>query len=112
MVRHPIAPYTWSGNVEEFFRYVHREDRQRVSQAATDARVNHKQCEAEFRVVRQDGAVRWVTARGHAQHAPGLPTFREVEAQFGIRKFISAVRTELRKSASPSSCGVDLARLI
>jgi PAS domain S-box-containing protein len=50
--------------VEEFFRYVHREDRQRVSQAATDARVNHKQCEAEFRVVRQDGAVRWVTARG------------------------------------------------
>jgi len=58
-----IQSDTWSGHVEEFFRYVHPEDRQRVSQAATDARVKHKQYEAEFRVVRQDGAVRWVTAR-------------------------------------------------
>jgi PAS domain S-box-containing protein len=54
----------WSGQVDEFFRYVHPEDRERVSQAVTDAQVNHKQYEAEFRVVRQDGAVRWVSATG------------------------------------------------
>src|SRR4029077_5700474 len=54
----------WSGQVGEFFRYVHPEDRERVSQAVTDAQVNHKQYEAEFRVVRQDGAVRWVSATG------------------------------------------------
>lgn len=59
-----IQSDSWSGKVEEFFRYVHPEDRQRVSQSVTDARVNHKPYEAEFRVVRQDGVVRWVTATG------------------------------------------------
>jgi len=54
----------WSGQVDEFFRYVHHDDRERVSQAVTDAQANHKQYEAEFRVVRRDGAVRWVTATG------------------------------------------------
>ena len=33
---------TWSGHTDEFFGYVHRDDRERVSQAVTDARVNHK----------------------------------------------------------------------
>jgi PAS domain S-box-containing protein len=54
----------WSGQPDEFFRYLHPDDRERVSQVVTDARVNHKQYEAEFRVVRQDGVVRWVTATG------------------------------------------------
>ena len=62
---------TWSGQVEEFFRYVHPDDRQHVSQAMTDARVNHKPYEAEFRVVRQDGAVHWVTATGSFHYAKG-----------------------------------------
>ena len=64
-----IPSDTWSGQVEEFFRYVHPDDRERVSQAVTDARVNHKPYEAEFRVVRQDGAVRWVTATGSFHYA-------------------------------------------
>lgn len=55
---------TWSGHTDEFFGDVHRDDRERVSQAVTDARVNHKPYEVEFRVVRQDGAVRWVSATG------------------------------------------------
>lgn len=59
-----IPSDTWSGQVEDFFRYVHPEDRQHTSQAVTDARVNHKPYEAEFRVVHQDGAVRWLAAKG------------------------------------------------
>jgi PAS domain S-box-containing protein len=54
----------WSGQPDEFFRYLPPDDRERVSQVVTDARVNHKQYEPEFRVVRQDGVVRWVTATG------------------------------------------------
>jgi PAS domain S-box-containing protein len=59
-----IPSNTWSGQVDEFFGYVHPDDRERVSQAVTEARVNRKPYEAEFRVVRQDGTVRWVTATG------------------------------------------------
>ena len=61
----------WSGQLDEFFHYVHPDDRQHVSQAVTDARINHKPHEAEFRVVRQDGAVRWVTATGSFHYAKG-----------------------------------------
>src|SRR6267378_4099388 len=61
----------WSGQLDEFFHYVHPDDRQHVSQAVTDARINHKLYEAEFRVVRQDGAVRWVTATGSFHYAKG-----------------------------------------
>jgi PAS domain-containing protein len=50
----------WSGQADEFFRYVHPDDRERVSQVVTDAWVNHKQYEAEFRV----GAPRWSGSLG------------------------------------------------
>jgi len=64
-----IQSDTWSGPVDEFFRYVHHEDRQHVAQAVTDARINHTMYAAEFRVVRQDGAIRWVTATGSFYYA-------------------------------------------
>jgi PAS domain S-box-containing protein len=59
-----IPSDTFSGRTEDFYRYVHAGDQRRVSEAVTDARVNHKPYESEFRVVRQDGTVRWVAARG------------------------------------------------
>ncbi|MGC1415884.1 MAG: PAS domain S-box protein [Candidatus Acidiferrum sp.] len=49
---------------EAFFRYVHPDDRTRVSEAIADARQNRKLYEAEFRIVRPDGTVRWLAARG------------------------------------------------
>src|SRR5229473_3116367 len=52
------------GQVEDFFRYVHPEDRQVVAKAVADARQNRKPYVAEFRVVRLDGTVRWVAATG------------------------------------------------
>jgi PAS domain S-box-containing protein len=51
---------TW----EAFFRYVHPDDRNRVSEAIAEARQNRKLYEAEFRIVRADGTVRWLAARG------------------------------------------------
>jgi PAS domain S-box-containing protein len=53
-----------SGQMADFDRYVHPDDRKRVLEAVTDARENHKPYEAEFRVVRQAGTVHWVAARG------------------------------------------------
>jgi PAS domain S-box-containing protein len=53
------------GRSEDFYRYVHSEDRQRVSEAVADARKNHSPYEAEFRIVWPDGTERWVAATGN-----------------------------------------------
>jgi signal transduction histidine kinase len=56
---------TW----EDFIRYVHPEDRTRVSEAIADARQNRKPYATEFRVVQPDGTVRWLGARGTFYYA-------------------------------------------
>jgi len=55
---------SYSGRVEDFHRLVHPEDRALVGKAVADARQSGKPYVAEFRVVRPDGIVRWITARG------------------------------------------------
>jgi PAS domain S-box-containing protein len=52
------------GQVREFYRYVHPEDREEVENALADARQSCTPFIAEFRVVRVDGAMRWVASRG------------------------------------------------
>ena len=55
---------SYSGNVDEFRRRVHPEDQEVVWQALEDARKSGEPYAAEFRVVRTDGSVRWIAARG------------------------------------------------
>jgi PAS domain S-box-containing protein len=64
-----IPSDTFTGPPEDFYRYLHPDDRERVSEAVANARVNHKPYEADFRVVRPDGTVRWVVARGAFDYA-------------------------------------------
>jgi PAS domain S-box-containing protein len=59
-----IESDTYSGQAEDFRRTVYPEDRELVQQAIADAKRDRKPYTAEFRVVRRDGTVRWVTARG------------------------------------------------
>jgi PAS domain S-box-containing protein len=59
-----IPSDTFVGRMDDFFRYVHPDDRQMEAKAVADARQNRKPYAAEFRVVRLDGAVRWVAATG------------------------------------------------
>ncbi len=54
---------------EDFIRYVHPDDRTRVSEAIADARQNRKLYVAEFRIVKPDGTVRWLAARGKFYYA-------------------------------------------
>jgi PAS domain S-box-containing protein len=60
-----IPSDSFVGRPEDFHRYVHPEDRQLVAKAVADARQNRKPYAAEFRVVRLDGTVRWVVAKGN-----------------------------------------------
>jgi len=65
-----IPSNTYVGRPEDFHRYVHPEDRNRVSDAVADARINHRPYAAEFRVVWPDGTMRWVAATGKFYYSP------------------------------------------
>lgn len=65
-----IPSDAYTSPLDEFFLHVHPDDRQRVIDAVDDAREYRKPYAAEFRVVRPDGAIRWLTARGEFYYAP------------------------------------------
>lgn len=60
---------TFDGTMVDFRRRVHPDDRELVSRAFADARLNRKAYVAEFRVLRDDQTVRWITARGQFYYA-------------------------------------------
>ena len=64
-----IAAETSLGDDGDFFRYLHPQDRQRITQAVTDAKQNRKPYVAEFRIARSDGTTRWVASRGRFEYA-------------------------------------------
>jgi PAS domain S-box-containing protein len=64
-----IPSDNYSGDVDDFRRKLHPDDQEHVWQAVTEARQNRKPYAAEFRVIRTDGAIRWITARGKFYYA-------------------------------------------
>jgi PAS domain S-box-containing protein len=59
------------GHVEDFRRSVHPEDRGLVWKAVRHAMETHSPYVAEFRILWQNGTVRWVAARGQFYYSPG-----------------------------------------
>jgi len=59
-----LAPGTFSGNYEDFFQYVHPDDRHQVLKAQQRALREDKDYVPEYRIIRPDGTLRWVTGRG------------------------------------------------
>jgi PAS domain S-box-containing protein len=59
-----ISSDRFTGQVGDFFRYIHPDDRNQVAEAVADARQKHMPYRAEFRVVTADSAVRWVVSKG------------------------------------------------
>jgi len=59
-----IPSDTYIGRVEDFRRRVHPDDRALVSRAVNAAMQSHQPCAAEFRILRPDGSMRWVAAKG------------------------------------------------
>lgn len=79
-----IPSDTYAASVEEFLRYVHPDDRRRVSEALADARQNRKLYAVEFRIMRPDGTVRWLAARGKFYYATNGEPQRMLGVSFDI----------------------------
>ncbi len=69
---------TFEGKDEDFYRYVHPEDRQRVSEAVSKSRQNHELFSAEFRILWPNGTIRWVDDRGAHEYATNGEPMRTV----------------------------------
>lgn len=52
------------GNAAEFQKIIHPDDRARVANLVSDALRNRSKIDAEFRIVRPDGEVRWIGSLG------------------------------------------------
>jgi PAS domain S-box-containing protein len=94
---HGYAPGTFPGTFEAFRNEIHPEDRNRVLQAIADAAEQRRAHHIEYRIVRADGAVRWVEGRGQlfvdgAQHTKRMVG---VCADITERKQLETQRAEL-----------------
>jgi PAS domain S-box-containing protein len=85
-----IPSHTYYGRVEDFRQRVFPDDRELVWKAVSDARKSREPYVAEFRVLRLDGSVRWISARGQFYYAAN----GDAERMLGM-----AVDTTERKQA-------------
>lgn len=71
---HGYAPGTFPGTFEAYQKELHPEDRARVLQLIEESVAERRDHQLEYRIVRQDGAVRWVSAHGKLfKDAQGRP---------------------------------------
>jgi PAS domain S-box-containing protein len=75
-----ISSDTFVPRAEDFILRVHPDDRQRVSRALHDAKQNRNTYALEFRIVRPDGSIRWLAARGRFYYS----TDDEPERMLGV----------------------------
>jgi PAS domain S-box-containing protein len=69
-----IDSETFTARVGEFYESVHPDDRHGVAQAVARARANKAEYFAEFRIIRKDNSIRWISARGSFSHSKaGIP---------------------------------------
>jgi PAS domain S-box-containing protein len=79
-----IPSDTHRAPVGDFYRYIHPEDLQRVSEAMNDAKKNRTPYFQEFRLLSPDGATRWVASRGTFEYAPNGKPVRMTGLVFDI----------------------------
>ena len=61
---HGLASGTFPGTLEAVFEQAHPDDRETLRRAAEQSLEGHGRYALEYRIVRRDGVVRWVEARG------------------------------------------------
>jgi PAS domain S-box-containing protein len=70
-------------NIEEFYALIHPEDRDRIKQAAAHSQLTGHFAD-EFRIIRDDGTVRWVAAHGMTVSDPTGRPMRMVGINYDI----------------------------
>jgi PAS domain S-box-containing protein len=88
-----LSSDTYVGNIDDFWRCVHADDREDLWKAVDDAKHKRADYSAEFRVVRPDGAIHWITSKGKFQYAQD----GTAERMFGMACDITDLKLAQRK---------------
>lgn len=103
---HGLEPGTFGGRFEHFARDVHPEDREEVLAAIGDTVTGGEDYRMDYRIVRPDGAVRWLAARGRvfrddrgravrmAGVCSDITEGKETERRLRLQHAVSRVLTE------------------
>lgn len=71
---HGLQPGTFGGTFEEFFEFVHPEDREALQENIRSAIEKHSDYQIEFRIIWPDQSVHWINGRGQVFYdADGQP---------------------------------------
>ena len=81
---------------ERFLSLVHPEDREAIRQAVMEATQSEKEVSVDYRTLRPDGSVRWITSRGRLQPGPSGESERLMGVSIDITKS-KRVEEELRQ---------------
>ena len=109
---HGIAEGAFGGTGAAFFRYVHPEDRARVETEVRRAIDSRALYECEFRIVRPDTTVLWVTNRGRCSYDAGgrplrvLGTITDISDRKQAEDERRASEENLRLALSAAKAGV------
>ena len=126
---HGLKPGEFGGRVADFAALIHADDRERVNTTIQTALESGEAYSAEMRIVRPDGAVRWIATNGKAMFdAAGRPvrmlgatvdiTERKLAEQALIEadrrkdEFLAMLAHELRNPLAPIRNAVQLLRRV
>ena len=90
-------------NYESFFKVIHPEDRERVHQTVQETLQSGENLLSDYRIVRPDGSIRWIVARGQRQLQSNGESFRLMGVSIDIteRKLMEEqLRLHLREIES------------
>ena len=104
---HGLEPGTFGGTFEDATRDIHPEDRERVLESIQKAVTEGADYVLDYRILRPDGVVRWVSARGQAFHdetgravrmagvSSDVTERKETERRLALQSAVSRVLTEV-----------------
>lgn len=103
---HGLEPGTFGGTFEDSTRDIHPEDREHVLESIQKAVTEGADYVLDYRIVRPDGVVRWVSARGQAFHdetgravrmagvSSDITERKETERRLAVQSAVSRVLAE------------------